>query len=108
MKVSRREGDGQVRLVVQEDIVVDNVEEFRSLVQGALDSSPFQLVIDMANMSYLCSAGIGVIAMAHRRLKERGQGLIVANCSPKVHRLFTVTRLDSVLEFVYDAVEDAD
>lgn len=106
MKVTRRDGDGQVRLIVGEDIIVDNVEDFRSIVQGALESSPLPLVIDLASLAYLCSAGIGVVAMAHRRLKERGQGLIVANCSSKVHRLFTVTRLDSVLEFVYDAVED--
>lgn len=105
MKVTRGDGDGRIRLIVAEDIVVDNVEEFRILVEGALASSPLPLVIDLAKLAYLCSAGIGVIAMAHRRLKERGQGLVVANCSDKVHRLFTVTRLDSVLEFIYDATE---
>ncbi len=91
----------QTLVSISEDIVTENVEQFKRLIDKLLDKrSDVPLVLDLAKIDYLCSAGVGIIASAHRQLKSAQTELIIKNPSERVARLFMVTRLDTVLRIL--------
>ncbi len=94
--------DGLI-LRVCEDILVDNVEDFRRIVEGTVEAGEKIVYLDLSGLDYICSAGIGVIARAHRLLAKDGRKLVVTNPTEKVSRLFVVTRLDTVLHIKHTA-----
>ncbi len=91
----------QTVVSMREDIVTENVEQFRLLIDEVLRRRPgLPVVLDLTDIDYLCSAGVGVIAGAHRNLRAGRAELIVRNPGERVSRLFMVTRLDTVLRIV--------
>ncbi|MBI3891213.1 MAG: STAS domain-containing protein [Candidatus Wallbacteria bacterium] len=92
---------GQTTVVLADDIVTDNVEAFRQLMDDVLEKrSTLPLVLDLGRIDYLCSAGVGVIAGVHRTLKANHTELIVKDPSERVSRLLMVTRLDTLIRVV--------
>jgi anti-anti-sigma factor len=56
-----------------------------------------EVVADLTDVSFLDSAGIRSIVEAHRWLTERSVTLTLANPSPFVRRVLTVTALDTLI-----------
>ncbi|MBI4868590.1 MAG: STAS domain-containing protein [Candidatus Wallbacteria bacterium] len=101
MNASVVEESGQTIVQLSDDIVTENVEEFKRLMDTVLERRPgVPVVLDLGRLDYLCSAGVGIIAGAHRILKANQTELIVKDPSERVSRLFMVTRLDTVLRVI--------
>lgn len=91
----------QTILTLAEDIVTDNVEEFKQLMDEVLARrATVPMILDLGRIDYLCSAGVGIIAAAHRTLKANQAELIVKDPTERVSRLFMITRLDTVLRIL--------
>ncbi|HEY5615599.1 MAG TPA: STAS domain-containing protein [Bacteroidota bacterium] len=56
--------------------------------------------LDMKNLQYVSSAGLGILLAAQKRLSERGHKLRLANMSQHVRDVFQMTRLDTIFEIV--------
>jgi len=57
-----------------------------------------EVVLDLANVSTLDGAGIGVLAFLEGRTRTTGQRLRIQNPSTRVRELLELTNLDSVIE----------
>jgi len=57
-----------------------------------------EIVLDLANVSTLDGAGIGVLAFLEGRTRTTGQRLRIQNPSTRVRGLLELTNLDSVIE----------
>jgi anti-anti-sigma factor len=57
-----------------------------------------QIVLDLANVSTLDGAGIGMLAFLQGRVRNNGLHLRIQNPSPHVRELLELTNLDSVIE----------
>ena len=55
------------------------------------------VVIDLGRMSFVDAKGVCALLEAHRRLRERGMTVRVANPQPLVLRVLRITGVDSVL-----------
>ena len=100
MKISVQESDGTYRITLAgKDATPENIEEFKNAFERGIEpSGQSALVLDITDLNYLGSEGVGVIASAHKRLHERGRRLIVRNPTQAVARVLMVTRLDNFLE----------
>ena len=67
-------------------------QAFRRL-QGRTD-----LVIDLGNLEFIDSAGLGVLVGIYKRVKQRGQRVVVAKAPPYIARVMKIMRLDRVFE----------
>ena len=67
-------------------------QAFRSL-DGRTD-----LVIDLGNLEFVDSAGLGVLVGIYKRVKQRGQRVAVARAQPYVARVMRIIKLDRVFE----------
>ncbi len=57
-----------------------------------------EIVLDLANVSTLDGAGIGMLAFLQGRVRNSGLRLRIQNPSPHVRELLELTNLDSVIE----------
>src|SRR5665213_1332028 len=72
-------------------------------VVKALNEGTRRIVIDLANVDYLDSTGIGIIAYCFGKITQAGAESRVSGARGLVMDLFRITRLDSVIQFFPDA-----
>ena len=68
--------------------------------------SETKVVLDLTNVEYADSAGLGVIVTSFGLIKEAGGLVRVAAAGEQVRRLFRITEVDTLLIFD-ETVEDA-
>ena len=56
------------------------------------------VLLDLGNVQFLSSGGLGKLIGLNKCLREGGGRLTVANVPPRVRELLHVTRLDTVLD----------
>ena len=61
------------------------------------DQTVTHLVLDLENLTFMDSSGIGVLLGRLRVLQERGGSLSVRNMRPPVEKLFRLSGLDRVI-----------
>jgi anti-anti-sigma factor len=66
------------------------------------------LLLDLAGLEYISSAGIRALVKARRTLERRGGGIAVVNVQPAVRQVFDIVKaLPSIDSFADDAELDA-
>lgn len=58
------------------------------------------LTLDMKDLKYISSMGLGVLVKTYNRLNKNGQVLILKNLNSHIRDIFKYTRLDQIFEFV--------
>lgn len=67
------------------------VEEATSLFEKIEDT----ITVDMSNLNFISSSGIGVLVMTYRRLKEKEKNIYLVNLNDNIKKVFKVSLLDS-------------
>ncbi|MBQ7656509.1 MAG: anti-sigma factor antagonist [Clostridia bacterium] len=57
-----------------------------------------RLVLDLRDMTFMDSSGIGVILGRYRTMRERGGSVAVKNMNPQVERVFTLSGMRQVIQ----------
>ena len=65
------------------------------------------LVLDMAGVDFISSAGIGTVTKAKVTVKRRGGDLAMINVQPQVKKVFEIMHLESVLN-VFESTQELD
>ena len=65
-----------------------------------------KLVLDMANVDFLDSRGIGLLLNVRRSIYQRGGEVFLKNPQPKVRELLALLKIDTVLHTISDAEVD--
>jgi anti-anti-sigma factor len=55
-------------------------------------------VIDMGQLDYISSAGLGVLLRTHKRLMGEGGGIRLINVSPHINDIFTYSGFDKLFD----------
>ena len=67
-------------------------------VQSLIQQGHMNLVIDLANVSYVDSAGLGELVQAYATAKNRGGALKLLNVTKRLRDLLVVTKLLTVFD----------
>lgn len=78
----------------------------RSLFQNLLNDGHANLLLDVAQVSFIDSAGLGILVNSYKLARERGGDLKIAHAGPQLRKLFQLTQIDRFFEF-YDTREEA-
>jgi anti-anti-sigma factor len=65
----------------------------------------FQLALDITELAYIGSSGIGVVAQVQQELEKRNKSLVLIGASTSVKHLLEIVSLDRVVVFL-DRPED--
>jgi anti-sigma B factor antagonist len=93
--VDQPERGAVVRLSGDLDIVTsDGVK--RELTQ-LIDAGHVALELDLAEVGFVDSSGLGVLVAIHRHAETQGGSFVVRSVTPQVQRLLDITRLGDLL-----------
>lgn len=75
-------------------------------VEELIKAQKSRVVIEMAGVSFIDSAGVGILIGCHSSLANAGGGLRLAAVTGRVAEVFSVTRVDSILS-LHPSADDA-
>lgn len=79
-----------------------NSPELRTQVKELTDSGVNRIIIDLSNVTFMDSSGLGTIVSILKMLGVTGD-LVIAGATGVVADLFTLTRMDRVFRMCTDA-----
>lgn len=86
--------------------VLNSGEIKNKILEKVSDVVSKDLVIDLTNVSYIDSSGLGVLIGLHKQCKLNGRRLKLFGLNKQLEELFSLTSLDKILN-IYNTFEDA-
>lgn len=83
-----------------------NAAQFDTVLKDVLAEGHANIVLNLADISYMSSAGLRAIVAAHRECTKKKGTLVLAMPSERVSEVFSLAGLDSIFT-VYDDVTAA-
>ena len=106
MKVNvRSEGDVSVVDLSGKITIGEGDVLLRETVETLLKEGRSKIVLNLARISYMDSAGIGELVACYKRSREKGGQLKLLNPSGKVYDLLQLTKLEEIFETFRDEGE---
>ncbi|HEY3265702.1 MAG TPA: STAS domain-containing protein [Armatimonadota bacterium] len=78
----------------------------RSIINRRVEAGARLIIVNLDGLDYIDSAGLGVLVGTLARLREREGELAVVCHSPRIRRVFDITKLTQLLT-MYDDEESA-
>lgn len=82
------------------DLDVYSEEEFRDFIEDELKDKNCDLVIDIKDLDYLDSTGLGMFMKIYKMYEENGQKVKIINPKENILKLFKITDLTDIFEMV--------
>lgn len=80
--------------------------KLRQLISETTEAGSKKIILDLKNVKYVDSSGIGELVSSYTTLRNRGGELALCNLNSKIYGLLQLTALVSVFG-IYDSLEDA-
>ncbi len=105
--IANKEIDGVSVVALDGRIVLgEESNSLREKVKSLIAEGKKKIVLNMANVKYIDSAGLGILVAAHVSAKTQGAALRLSNLGNKFHDVLQLTRLMTVFS-VYNTEADA-
>ncbi|RCK80001.1 MAG: hypothetical protein OZSIB_3870 [Candidatus Ozemobacter sibiricus] len=98
--------NGVVVVDVRGEITFENSDLLRDKINELCDQGKTRLVIDLANLKYMSSAGMGVLVHGLKKTRQGKGDLRLAHLSPKMRRVFLITQFTHHFS-VFASLEEA-
>lgn len=88
---------GTVIVAVSGEVDAGGSERLRTRLDDVIDDeSPLSLVVDLQELTFMDSTGLGVLVHALKRMRERGGDLTLSAPSPATRKLLAISGLDRI------------
>ena len=99
MICSHRIQDGICLVSIEGNIALDGVNEAKTYLKPHLESSAVKgLVINFEKVNFIDSSGIGLIVSIFKAMQQKGGKFALTNLSKKNEEIFSITRLNKILD----------
>lgn len=107
VNITSKEIDGVSVVVLSGRIVLGQESSaLRDQVKSLLTEGKKKIVLNMTDVTYIDSAGLGMLVAAHVSAKNQGAAVHLSNLGNKFHDVLQLTRLLTVFS-VYETEVDA-
>ena len=76
--------------------------EINDLINNLIDKEKKKIVIDLENVGWMNSSGLGILIGAVTTLKNNGGKLVIVNVSDRIANLLKITKLSGVFNIEHD------
>lgn len=80
----------------------EGTSTLRRNIRELVDAGTLQIVLNMAEVTYMDSSGVGELLASHTTVAAAGGELKLLNVSPRVHEILAITRMDTIFEIFED------
>ena len=99
LEVTQREMNGIYVLALKGRLVLGQESNgFRTVIDNLLASGATRIVINLEQVNYVDSAGLGALIEMHRRSKAEGGGLKLCHLGPNLRQALDIARLLPIFE----------
>ena len=99
MKVTTRQVDGVTILDLSGRITLgEGSVQLRDAIRDLLAKGSKQILLNLADVNYIDSSGIGELVSAYTTVRNQGGELKLLNLTKKVHDLLQITKLYTVFD----------
>jgi anti-sigma B factor antagonist len=107
LKMTYREVDGVSVVALDGRIVLgEESNALREKVKSLIAEGKKKIVLNMANVTFIDSAGLGTLVAAHHSAKSQGAALKLAHLGAKFQEVLQITKLLTVFD-VYNTEAEA-
>jgi anti-sigma B factor antagonist len=79
------------------EIDISTISSVRLVVQELLETDIESIVLDLSDVRFMDSSGIGILVAAHRRAQARGTALTLRHPTPIVAKVLALTHVDQLV-----------
>ena len=98
MEMDIRETSGVTVVTANGDIDMAVADQVRKRLTGLVDQGRVRLVLDLAGVLYIDSAGLGALVASMKHARAAGGDIKACKLDTDVRALFQMTRLDNVMD----------
>jgi anti-sigma B factor antagonist len=99
MKATIRQVDSVIVIDVSGRITLgEGCAQLRELIRDQLSKGNKQILLNLADVTYIDSSGIGELVSAYTAVSNQGGQLKLLNLTKKVHDLLQITKLYTVFD----------
>ena len=105
LEISEHEREGVTILALKGRITVGEVTPVREKITQLLAAGHNQIVLDLQNVDYIDSTGLGNLVISYTQVKKAGGGLKLLNLNKRNVELLALTRLHTIFEVFGEETE---
>ncbi|WP_018924810.1 STAS domain-containing protein [Salsuginibacillus kocurii] len=98
LTLQTKETEAGTRVMVEGEIDAYTAPELRETLIPLTEKQNTEVVVDLANVEYIDSTGLGIFIGALKSAHSNGSELAITGVNERVHRLFSITGLDEVID----------
>ena len=99
VKMTNSEVDGVSVVALDGRIVLgEESNSLREKLKSLTDDGKKKIVLNMANIEYIDSAGVGTLVAAHIRAKTQGASVRICHLGRKFHEVLQIAKLLTVFD----------
>lgn len=87
-----KDREGFLAVIPSGSVDNETYQDFHSKVAPALCETTRGILIDLKNVDYISSAGLGVLFTVKKYMMERGGELVFCNLKPQIKKLFEIVK----------------
>jgi anti-sigma B factor antagonist len=107
LQIVEKDSDGVTILELSGRVTLgDASHDLRTKLKDVLSQGKTRLVLDLANVGYIDSAGLGTLVGGYSSFQSKGAHLKLANLTNKFHEQLHITKLVTIFD-VYNTVDEA-
>lgn len=97
----KKRSEQATTLVVSGEVDVFTAPQLREKLMPLCQENR-EVYLDLSQVDYMDSTGLGVLIGAYKKLRSRGGRLVLTGMSARLKRLFHITRLTNVIDIEED------
>jgi anti-sigma B factor antagonist len=79
---------------------IESTEEFERIFNSQIDGKSLTIAVDMSNLQYIDSSGIGSLIKCLNNLKSKNGKLLLVDLKPMILNVFKLAKLDLFFEIL--------
>jgi len=105
MQIATTPGSDRYVITVSGEVDLATSPDLDNAIIAAIESGTSSLAIDLTDVSFMDSSGLGVIVRGLKRCREADKDLGLVITNERVLKVFGITGLDQVIP-IHDSIED--
>jgi anti-sigma B factor antagonist len=106
MDIIHRTSDGISIIMIKGNMSADAIEHTRGEIEGIVAVDGIELLLDLKEVEFIDSSGIGAIVYMVKRCRRSGGTVKIANVQGQVRDVFRMAGLDKALD-IYPSIDTA-
>ncbi len=99
MRVEKEKGT--VTVYLEGELDHFSAQQIRRIMDHAIEESSIKsMILDMENMTFMDSSGIGVILGRYKQLRQRGGKMMVRKMNRQVEKVFRLSGMDQLIDII--------